>query len=439
MSTKGLDTTPSDVKKKASPAPANSNLQLLLGTVTVPRRKIEPAPPAEKLETAPKKRKRFKLRHAIIGGSFALCVAIPSVVTTVYMTLIAADQYSSTASFSVRNISGAVAASDVLGIFSQASGASGMADSFILMDYIKSGEMLNKIEANFDLYSMYKPRGLDFFFGMGAKMPFERRLAFWQSVVDVTFDHSSGIMTLELKAFNPKDAQILANFVMSQSEDLINQLSEKAQNEVLRGSQDEVQHAENRLMASRNQLREYRDVEQEIDPTQGAKIANDLIMRLEAKLSELNTALIGARQQMSDDSPRVKVLQSQISSIKEQIDNERQRLGTGANNQAPNPQSQAGGKTSRARDVASRIQRYEALQTEEEFATKTYASALVSLEKARLEANEKQRYLATFIKPAVSEEAQYPERFLDSLLMTLLYAFVWAAGTMIYYNIRDRA
>jgi capsular polysaccharide transport system permease protein len=79
------------------------------------------------------------------------------------------------------------------------------------------------------------------------------------------------------------------------------------------------------------------------------------------------------------------------------------------------------------------------LETEREFAERAYTAALGSLEKARIEANNRQRYLALFIEPTLSQLAQYPARLVNALLVILGLLFAWGVGVMSYYNIRDRA
>jgi capsular polysaccharide transport system permease protein len=425
-------------------APPRSNVELLLGRgspVLAPvTRHVElPATtPGFAVEPTVRKRRALKLRHKTLVVSFLGLVLVPSACATAYMTLIAADQYSSSASFSVRSIAGSSNASDLMGIFGQASGSSSIADSFILMDYIGSADLLRQVEEKFDLESIYSRRGLDFYYSMGSGEPIENRLAFWRSVIGVSFDHSSGIITVDLKAFDPVDAKNLTDFIIARGEQLINDLSTKARDEVLRGSRQEVARAEMRLMSAREELRQYRNTSQEIDPTQGARVASDIVAGLESKLTDLNTSLNTARQQMSDDAPRIRVLKSEIASVKGQIQLEKQRLGTGSS-ASDGQAAEQSDKTSRFQDAASRLQIFEAVKTQEEFAQQAYASALGSLEKARMQAEEKQRYLGTFIRPSVSEEAQYPKRILNSFLVSLGFLFAWAASAMIYYNVRDRA
>lgn len=408
-------------------------LEGLLGKESAP---VIPLPGRQKIE--PKKKPsvlpdwftKLRLRHAIIGASFLGLVAVPATMSSIYMAFIAADQYHSSASFAVRSIEGG-GATDLLGMFTQASGSSTVSDSYILMDYILSERMVVDADRNFKLEDVYATRGLDYFYGIGSGLPIEDKLAYWRNMVSVNFDHASGIMQVTVKSFDPKQAQAIAAFIVSRSDNLVNSLSLAARNDVLRAAKDEVLGVEARLFKARAALRDYRDKSQEISPEEGAKLAIQLIGGLEEELTKLNADLATAKSQLSEDTPRIRVLKTRIESLEQQLALERQRLGTGASKAAKNDPN--------APDVAGRIAEFEELETEREFAERAYTAALAALERARIEADNRQRYLALFIEPTLSEMAQYPSRLLKSLLVTLGLLFAWGVGVMSYYNIRDRA
>ncbi|WP_029727850.1 RkpR, polysaccharide export protein [Sinorhizobium meliloti] len=395
--------------------------------IPLPGRKVVPP---KKAGWQPKWLRKLRWRHAIIGASFVGLVAVPATLASLYMAFIAADQYHSTASFAVRSIEGGVS-SDILGMFTQASGGSTVSDSYILMDYILSERMAADADRRFKLEEVYATRGLDYFYGIGSDLPIEDKLDYWRDMVKVNFDHASGIMQVTVKAFEPKQAQEITEFIVNQSDSLVNSLSLSARNDVLRAAQDEVLAGEARLSKARAGLRDYRDKSQEISPEEGAKLAVQLIGSLEQQLTQLNADLATAKSQMSEDTPRIRVLKTRIESLEQQVAVERQRLGTGEGtsiSEDPN-----------APDVAGRIAEFEQLETEREFAERAYTAALGSLEKARVDANNRQRYLALFIEPTLSQMAQYPTRLLNAFIVTLGLLFAWGIGVMGYYNIRDRA
>ncbi|MBC7151601.1 MAG: RkpR, polysaccharide export protein [Rhizobium sp.] len=394
----------------------------------------------ESRKTAKEVRKRklsplLKIRHLIMIAGFIALVAIPSTLASLYLAFVAQDQYHSSSSFAVRSISSSVGASDILGVFSQSTATSTVADSYILIDYLLSERMLEDVDAKFDLDSVYAPRGGDYYFGLAAGEPIEDKVNYWRQMVTINFDHTSGILQLQVKAFDPKKAQEIANYILAKSEQLINELSDKAHDETLRLAREEIGIAEKRLTDARMALREFRDVSQDVDPVEGAKLAVQLVAGMERELAKLNADLEVARSQMAEDTPRIRVIKTQIAALESRIEAEKQRLGSGM----------VGTKTARTTqdltgsDVSGRLQLYEKLELEREFGERAYAAALASLEKARMDATSKQRYLAVFIQPTLSQMAQYPSRLLSAFLVLLGGLFVWGMGTLIYYNIRDRA
>ncbi|MBW6420102.1 RkpR, polysaccharide export protein [Rhizobium sp. XQZ8] len=399
------------------------------GPATSPAKKIEID--ANGANVAEKPASRWKFRHTVIAMTFMVMVALPTTLASLYLAFIAANQYHSSASFSVRSIS-AAQASDILGMFSQASAGSTISDSYVLLDFIMSEKMVQAADKLFDLENMYAPRGFDFFYGIRKDLPIEDKLRYWRSIITVDFDHASGIMNLTVNAFTPEDSQKVAGFIIQSSERLINDLSLTGRNEMLKVAQIEVSLAEARLSDARDAIRSYRDVSQEADPVEGAKLATQIVASLEQQLVKLQTEMSTALTQMGEDTPRIRVMRSQIDSLQKQLTQERQRLGSGI---AP---KQGRNATDSASGVAGRLQQYDKLETQREFAERAYTSSLAALERARVDANAKQRYLAVFINPTLSELAQYPHRFLNSLLVLLGTLLIWSVAVMGYYNIRDR-
>lgn len=380
-------------------------------------------------KASPNKRKKLKglkLRHAVIGAGFLLAVALPTTVAGLYMAFVAADQYHSSAAFAVRSIDGKVSG-DILGMFTQSAGGSTTgADSYMLLDYIRSERMIEAVSQTIDLEKAFARRGMDFFYALEPNLPIEEKLVYWKDMVKVDYDHTSSILNITVKAFDPETAKTIAAAVIMESERLINDLSLNARNGVLKASQDEVALAEGRLSAARVALRNFRDVSQEADPVEAAKLAAQLVGSLEQQLTQLKAELTAALTRMAPNSPRIRVITTQIESLEKQLEQEKQRFGGG----------NTGGNQSG--DVATRILQYESLETEREFAEKAYTAALGGLEKARMDANNQQRYLATFIEPTLSQLAQYPARLMNVALMFLGGLFLWGVVTMAYYNIRDR-
>ena len=415
---------PSPVSKETAPHP---NVRVLEGLLHKTKKQRG------------KKKSLIHSRHLILGAAFAIMVVVPTSAASFYMTFVAADQYESATSSTVRSIDNMPATGDLLGIFSQSGATSTVSDSYIVSDYILSDQMVRKIDEKFDLSSTYAIRGGDFYYGLKPDSSIEDKTAFWQSVASVTYDHSSNILKLTIRAFEPAQAKAIASFVLASCESLINQLSDSAREESLKSARTELSIAEKRIVDARTAIRDFREQSQDIDPVEAARQATQLVGAMEERLSKLTSDLTTAQSQMAEDTPRVRVIKAQIESLEKQISEERLKLGGGSSASQSGTRARNSDTPLHEQAVADKLQLYEALETEREFSQQAYTAAMASLEKARIEARSKQRYIAAFIEPTSSEEAQYPRRFLNILLVFLGSIFTWSVMTLGYYNLRDRA
>ncbi|MXN67188.1 RkpR, polysaccharide export protein [Stappia sp. GBMRC 2046] len=369
---------------------------------------------------------KIPLRHRWMVLGFVFGVLLPAIVVTVYMVFIAADQYHSRTAFAVRTIENA-GATELLGLVVQGGGASTTSDSYIISDYLQSQAVVEDISKTLDLEAIFNRSNSDWYFAMGEDLPIEDKVEYWNTMVDVNYDATSGLITIETRAFAPEDATAIADALVEISERLVNRLADKAHRESIRFAKQEVARAEARLKIYRKELLQYREETQEISPLENARITVELIASLEQELTKNQAELKTLKQYLDPQSPQIRILERQILSLEEQISSERQRLGAGN-----------GTSDVARRSISNRLASYEELEVEREFAQKAYTAALAGLENARAEADSKQIYLAVSLHPSLSEDAQYPYRLLSSLTVFLLLFGVWLVCVLTFYNFRDR-
>ena len=74
---------------------------------------------------------------------------------------------------------------------------------------------------------------------------------------------------------------------------------------------------------------------------------------------------------------------------------------------------------------------------EQKLAEHRYSSALTSLEVARADAQRKQRYLLSFVKPSLPDEAIEPERLMNTLIVFLAASLIYGIGALIVAAVHD--
>lgn len=133
------------------------------------------------------------LRRRILAASFAICVLIPSLLGAVYYAFIASDRY--------------VAGADLLGSFTGlASNGSTTSDSYILLKYLESRDIVENLQEDFPFRQSYGTGDADFLARMAPDLQIEQVVEYWQSRIHTAFDSTSGIITFKVEAFTPQDA-----------------------------------------------------------------------------------------------------------------------------------------------------------------------------------------------------------------------------------------
>lgn len=364
--------------------------------------------------------------------SFVCVVILPTLLAGAYFLLVAADQYAVEVRFAVRGPEGN-SSTDLLSLATGTSSSnSTTTDAYILMDYLKSRQLLEDLSKRVDFEAIFNPSEADLLMAFPVNQrPIEKFVEHWRDMVRIDFDTTSNIIIVELRTFKPADSLKIAQETLKLSEQLINRLSERSRQDALRGANEEVARQEERLRKGLASMRRFREKSQDIDPSQSAAAQLARLSELEGKLNAEKTTLATQRTFMSDNSPAIQFTRSKIKALEKQVAAERSKLGQGAKvgEFAKLPQG----------TLSSRVQDYQALTTELEFAQKAYLQSLLSLEQARLTANKQQRYLATFVAPSLPQYALYPLRWTNSLISLLLCFGVWVIGWLIIYGVRDHA
>ena len=372
-------------------------------------------------------RRRPARRWTILSA--LLFVVLPTVAAALYYALFAASQYAVELRFAVRS-SSTTTPTDSLGAITGLSVPTATStDSYILMDYVRSREMVDKLEKLVGLRKIYANPDADFYARARPNLTSEQFVEYWRSMVQVNYDTTSQIVSAEVRAFNAEDAKKVATALLSVSEDLVNELSSKARNDSVKFAQAEVTRIEGRLKASRLAMRKFRDKQLEFDPVKKAEAQLATISQLEQELSKAKAKLTNLRTFMGETAPSVMVVKSEIAALEGQIREERSKIGS--DSKAP--------KNSLGASIGGLVADYEEILVEREFAEKAYVSALTSLEQARHEASRQQRYLATFVNPTLPQEAVYPKRLANTALVFGVLSVLWAIGLLLGYAIRDHA
>ena len=354
---------------------------------------------------------------------FFLSVIVPLLLASIYYVGIAADQYVSEARFTIRSQDGAGQASSPLGELLGGAGMRGGGDpGLAVRDYLQSVDALNELRRHVDVVSIWRRPEADILARLWwADPPAERLLWYMHRMVRLSYEPSTGIAVLEVRAFRPEDARAIAERLLLQAEELVNRLSERGRTDRLRLAQDEVALAERRVAAAREALIAFRERQAALDPAREAAASIEAIIRLEGTVAATRAELQERLGFMRPDNPQIQVLRNRIESLEREIVEARRRITLGDT------------------AVPQQIAAFERLSIEREFAERQLASAIGRLEVARIEANRQQMYLARIVEPSLAEFAQHPRVVLILFTMAVVLLALYGVGWLIAAGIREHA
>ena len=179
--------------------------------------------------------------------SAIVMIGVPTLLAALYYAFIAAPQYSVEVRFAVRGGTHASAPSGGSDLISSlagfSSGGSTMSDAYIVMDFVKSREIIEKMSPLVDIRSVYGNPAADLVMRLKSSAKIEDVVDYWRWMIDVNLDTISQIITVKVRAFSREDAVRVSEGVLTFSEELINNLSERARLDTVKFAEQEAQHA----------------------------------------------------------------------------------------------------------------------------------------------------------------------------------------------------
>ena len=373
-----------------------------------------PAPPA-----------RTRRRHGLLLLSFLLLVAAPVGLAAWYLWERAADQYASRLAFSVRTEEQS-SAIEILGGITELSGSSS-SDTDILFAYLTSQELVSRVDAQVDLRQVWSRVSItdDPVFAFDPAGTIEDLQHHWARKVAIVYDSSTGLIDLEVLAFDPADAQRVAQVILDECVAMINSLSRAAQEDSIRFTREELASAVARLKEARQALTQFRNRTQIVDPSIDTQNQMGLLVTLQEQLAAalIDSDLLQDTTRQND--PRITQARRRIEVIEARIASERRNLGLGDD-----------GESGEA--FATLVGEYEGLIVDREFAETAYTAALAAHDLALAEVRKQSRYLAAHIKPTLAEKAEYPARTQLLAILALFCVLGWATLSLVFYSLRER-
>ncbi len=370
-----------------------------------------------KLKTKPKHfivdSSGYKLAHkswkkSLKLGSFLWVVACFTI-AALYFCVIVSDRFVSRAELVVKQADQIKMLPDALSMLGI--GGSNHEDILIIQDYLKSPDLLDKLDKELGLKAHYQSHDIDYFSRLPENVSREDFIKYYRQHLSLHLDELSGVLTIELQAFDPAYGQRVVALMLQESDRFINKLGHQVALEQLAFVEKEVDRAYQRVQSEKAKVLDFQNNHHLISPESTSSARLGVVSQIEAQLAQQQAQLKQLQSYMKVTAPAIVSVQARVDALTQQLAQEQSRL-TGADKDAMN-------------EVTAR---YMDVQTQATLAADLYKSGLISLEQARVEAYRKLKHLLVISQPTLAEDAEYPRRLYNLLttgvLLCLLYGLI---------------
>jgi capsule polysaccharide export protein KpsE/RkpR len=171
--------------------------------------------------------------------SFWTIVPFIGLLGFIYLILFTDSLYNSQAIFNLQNASSVSTSLSSLGS-SLLGGASSSNQSGSVVAYIESHEMLQSLDKKFHLRQLYSSTSHSPFWRLSPGASDADFLTFYQGMVTVTQDQSSGLITISVLDYDAKRAHEITDAILVAAQDFVNNMSSSMRTATIKYAQDQL-------------------------------------------------------------------------------------------------------------------------------------------------------------------------------------------------------
>lgn len=357
---------------------------------------------------------------------FVLFVCIPFIVFAFYQIFIATERFESQAQLIVQQPDSAATMDATMALLSGFSiGGSSNVDTELVKAFIFSKDMLNYLDSEINLKQHYENSNVDIFTRLFNDSSDEDFLDFYHKYTDVLIDEKSGVITLNTQAYTPKFSQKINQAIVVHAEWYINSISHQLAEAQVKFINDEHLKITSRLELAKKNLLTFQQRNNLLDPEAEGLAFQQITYGLESQIATTSAELKSLKAIMTEKAPQVMVLESTLSALYQQLEIERNRL------------SEQSGSENKHSAVSEVLTQFSEFKIALEIALQAYTSSEISLQKAKVEAYRKLKFLVVVETSTLPQDGKYPKVFYNTSLFAVFLLMLFGVGRIVIATAKE--
>jgi len=290
-------------------------------------------------------------------------------------------------------------------------GSSTMQDSKILELYMRSHEMFQYIDHEYNLTKHYTSNDLDFAQKLYKEtpLPFYRAnqknlLQKYNEDLMVLYDDPSGTLELTFIHTNPQTAQKILQSILKRAEDIINQFAKENARIALKFIEKQREKKRALFVQAIKKLIAYQNSHHTIDPSVDVQRKITILTDLETELVKSEVEYATKLKTFNPKSREVQMLKDNIENLRHSITRVKREL--------------SGAK--KGKELNANVFDFELLKSEMEFSKEVYRQTLINQEEVKIEVAQQSKHLIVVAKPTLADDYSYPNKLWDIFTILLV-------------------
>lgn len=355
------------------------------------------------------------MRRRIIIATFLTCM-----LAGVYWLLIASDRFVSEAHVIIQRTD--VSGGQAMDFSSLLNGTGGSrAEQLLLRDHLLSLDMLRKIDTTLKLRDHYSDKQRDplsRLWNLNTSIEWLHR--YFLSRVSVELDDYAGVLVIKAQAYDPKTAHAISSLMLQEGGRFMNDMARGLAQEQVNFLEQQLVLMNERALQARQAVLNFQNQKELVSPQGAAEALAGIISRLDGQRSDLQTQLSASQAYLVPNHPTLVLLNQQLQAVEKQITQEKAKLASPA------------GKT-----LNRTVEEFQRLELAAAFAQDVYKTALVALEKGRLESMRTIKKVSVLQTPSLPEYPLEPRRFYNTLVFVLIALLLAGKVHLLEAIVRD--
>jgi capsular polysaccharide transport system permease protein len=353
--------------------------------------------------------RRRRRKTALLVTRLAFFVLLPTLIAGYYYWNIATPLYATKSEFVIQKADVGAGTPGLGGLFSGTQFATSQ-DSITVQSYLQSRDAMLRLDKEVGFKSHFSQPSIDPIKRLPPDASNEDAYKLYKRSVQIGFDPTEGIIKMEVVAADPQVSAAYSLALLRYAEEQVDQLTRRLREDQMQGARESFADAERKMQEAQDRVLELQEKLGVLDPVSETSALMSQIttfeVQLQTKRLELQQLLDNARPNQA----RVDGAQGDIERLENLIGELRSQLTTSGQN-----------SSSLAR-ISGELRMAELDLTTRQALMQ---ASLQQLETARIEANRQVRYLSLGVSPVAPDEATYPRKFENTLLVGAIFAGIY--------------